>query len=203
MIVISQALVLSAGEAALDADSPLIGWHSVVTPAGLTTSNADASYPVSNLANPATHLDWRMTTAALSWVVIETNYSDPIDYVAIARHNFHSAQIAVYVEGYIGGVWTMLTDWTLLPDDGPALFRFSPSIASHIRLWFGAGAAPARCAVVYAGKLLVMERRVYAGHTPLPHARKAICTKPMMKSSFTEKRVQLWKVKPFRKPDST
>lgn len=173
MIVISQSLVLSAGEAALDPDCPLIGWHSIVTASGIAASSTAAGYSASDLANPATHLQWRGASAAQIYLTVTTGYGDPIDYVAVARHNFHTAQIPVAVEGYISGVWTELTDEVILPDDGPALFRFSPTILSAVRLRLDAGAAAPRCAVLYCGKLLVMERRLYAGYTPLPHARKA------------------------------
>jgi hypothetical protein len=39
-----------------------------------------------------------------------------------------------------------------------------------------AGAAPPTIAVVYAGALLVLQRRIYVGHTPIPYGRSAKIT---------------------------
>lgn len=172
MIVISSAVVLSAPDP-VTLDAPVIGWKNVLTPAGIVADSALSDFPATNLANPATHQEWRAATAVEQYLTVTTNEVDPIDYVGIARHNFASAEIAVSIEGYIGGVWVEIVEEVMLPDDGPALFRFSPQSLSQIRIRMQAGLVPPRAAVVYVGKLLIMERRIYVGHTPLPHGRRA------------------------------
>jgi hypothetical protein len=72
--------------------------------------------------------------------------------------------------------WTRLVQDVILPDDGPALFRFVPQTLSQIRIRLQDGNAPAQIAVVYCGLLLVMERGLYDGHTPLTYARKVEVT---------------------------
>lgn len=173
MIVISSAVVLADVADALSLDHPIIGWRNVVTAATIAADAAAANFPASNLANPATHLEWRGASAVLQYLTITTNEVDPIDYVAIARHNFFSAEISVSIEGFIASVWTEIVQPVMLPDDGPALFRFTAQSLSQVRIKLASGSDIPRAAVVYCGKLLVVERRIYVGHTPMPHARKS------------------------------
>jgi hypothetical protein len=83
------------------------------------------------------------------------------------RHNFASAEIPVSIEGFIDGVWTEIVEEVMLPDDGPALFRFTAQSLSRYPIRMQAGTDEPRAAVVYVGKLLVIERKVYAGHMPM------------------------------------
>lgn len=173
MIVISSAVVLADVADGLSLDHPVIGYHNVVTSTTIVADTEEANYPASNLANPATHLEWRAGDDTEQYLTITTNEVDPIDYIAVARHNFFSSEIPVSVEGFISGVWTEIVEEVVLPDDGPALFRFDLQSLSQIRLRMQSGSDSARAAVVYVGKLLVLERKVYVGHTPMPHARKS------------------------------
>lgn len=178
MLVISSNLVLLAASptglpGGLTLDHPVIGWHNVVTSSTIVADTAEANYPASNLANPATHLEWRAEDDSEQYLTITTNEVDPIDYVAVARHNFGSEQIPVSIEGFISGVWTEIVEEVLLSDDSPVLFRFEAQSLSTVRIRMQAGDNAARAAVVYCGTLLVLERKIYVGHTPLPHGRKS------------------------------
>ncbi|TGN89425.1 hypothetical protein EOW77_0003615 [Bradyrhizobium yuanmingense] len=171
-LVISQNFVLtdSTPEFPVTLDHPVIGWHSVVTSAGIVADNEDPDFPASNLANPATHEEWRSDDDGTQYLTVTTGYVDDIDYVGIARHNFGSEQIPIRIDDGAGNV---LVEEVMLPDDSPALFRFTAqSLATvKIRMDAGTGKLP-RAAVVYVGKLLVLERKIYVGHTPLTQARK-------------------------------
>jgi hypothetical protein len=59
----------------------------------------------------------------------------------------------------------------LLPNDGPALFRFAPQGVANLRVRLQPGAAAPTAAVIYAGKLLVLQRRIYVGHIPINYGR--------------------------------
>ena len=37
---------------------PLIGWHNLVTISNVSSTTADTDFPITNVANPATHLKW-------------------------------------------------------------------------------------------------------------------------------------------------
>lgn len=178
MIVISQALVLSpAADEPLT--NPVIGWHNLVTTATLTSDTEADGFPVTNLVNPATNLLWRGETespAADEHLVVDVSgYTDPIDYLAVARHNFGSAGIIVSVE-YLDTeesppVWTELVEEQMLADDAPVIFRFTPQALESIRLRMQPGSEPPEAAVLYVGKLLVFEQGVQGDYTPLPFGR--------------------------------
>ncbi|MBV5268982.1 MAG: hypothetical protein JZU55_02525, partial [Afipia sp.] len=121
MIVISSNYVLSPAAAAADPDLPAVGYHNVVRADSIVADTQEANYPASNLANPATHLEWRAEDDSEQYITITTNEVDPIDYIGIARHNLGTAEIVVSVEANIDAVWTEIVEETMLPDDTPAV----------------------------------------------------------------------------------
>lgn len=172
MIVISSSVVLARAAGEVDGDLPAVGWRNVVTAGSIVADTQEANYPASNLANPATHLEWRAADDSEQYLTITTNETDEIDYVGIAKHNFGSAEIPVSVEAYDGANWNEIVEEVLLPDDSPIILRFEAQSIGQIRIRLQTGADNPRAAVVYVGKLLDLERKVYVGHTPLPHGRK-------------------------------
>lgn len=170
-LVISTSLVLSPTQG-VSLNHPAIGWHNVVTSTSIEADTALPNYPVSNLANPATHLRWEATNASEQYLTITTNEIGQVDYIAVAKHNWGSAEIPISVEGFVDGTWTEIVEETMLSDDTPAMFRFAAKSLPQIRFKLQSGSTAPRAAVVYCGKLLVVERRVWVGHTPLPHGRK-------------------------------
>lgn len=174
MIVISNDFVLTQpdDEFPITEDHPVIGWHNLVTAENIVAGTTATGFPASNLANPATHLRWQANDTTEQYLTITTGYVDDIDYLAVAKHNFSSGEIVVSVEGFIAGVWTEIVEEHLLPDDGPLIFRFTPQSLSHIRLRMQSGSEAPRAAVVYVGALLPLQRKIYVGHTPMPHGRK-------------------------------
>lgn len=173
MIVISRSLVLAEVQT-YPADNPVIGWHNVVTPGRITASSEAADYPAINLANPNTSLQWRAADTAAQSIVILTEEIEPIDYIGIARHNFGSAGIALLVEGRASVVdsFTELVQEFIPPDDSPLTIRFAPQALYEVKITFATGSAALRAAVLYVGKLLVMERGLWVDHTPLKYGRR-------------------------------
>lgn len=176
-IVISGSLVLSdsvSGGGIVNADNPLIGYRNLVTGSNVTATSEDPDHPASNVANPSTALRWQ----GLGGSPVEDEYLtfaldsvDLVDYLAVARHNFYSAQIAVSVEVLDQSTspesWDEIVSPVIPPNDGPLLFRFTPQGITSIRLRMQPGDAVPRAAVVYSGALLVLQRRIYVGHTPV------------------------------------
>lgn len=186
-VVIGSGVVLS-GTVVTDipnGNNPLVGYHNLVTSSNLTTSSEDPDHPAANLATPATHLYWRgdgfASPADDEFITVVTDTAELIDYVGIARHNFGSALIPVTIEVQQtdGAEWQAVTSEVLLPNDGPALFRFTPQGAYAVRIRLRASlqtTTPPEAAVVYVGTLLVLQRRIYVGHTPIPYGRQARVT---------------------------
>lgn len=174
MIVISSSLVLAPTDD-INEDNPVIGWHNLVTAENVSATSEAEDYPIVNVANPITSpgARWRATGTTGEAITVAVESVEPVDYIAIARHNLGSAEIPVSVEGSTdgGSTWSELVQQVLLPDDSPALFRFVKQSLTHLRLPLEAGLAPAEIAVVYAGALLVAQRRIYVDHVPINYGR--------------------------------
>jgi hypothetical protein len=158
---------------------PLIGYHNIVTSANITSTTAVTGFPISNVANPATHLFWRGgVTTGDELLTITTGFAGPIDYVGIAGHNLGSAQIPVTITDTGSSPPAILVSETLLPDDAPAILRFAPGVYSAIQIrlnlsFLAEGTAP-QIAVIYLGKLLILERgiKVDVEHVPITFGRR-------------------------------
>jgi hypothetical protein len=183
-VIVSSDLVVSPGVDGINGDNPLIGYQTLVAAGNVTATTADPDWPASNLANPSTFLKWKAdpgSPVADEYLTVIPDTADDIDYVGIAGHNFGSGQMPVSIE-YLDETaspptWTELIGETLLPDDGPALFRFTPQPLAMIRVRIqpslaAVPVAPAVAAVLYVGKLLVLQRRIFVGHTPIPYGRR-------------------------------
>ena len=179
MIVISDELALSADYQAT-ADNPLIGYRNFATIANLSASTAEATSPVSNLANPSTYLKWIATQFVDDEVItVSTPDGADCDYVAIAGHNFGTIRATVSLEGAIssdggGPIYDQDLGETTPAHDGPLMFVFASRnlLAVRLRIEYAVDATvPARAAVLYAGEALMLQRKIYAGHTPMPMGR--------------------------------
>ena len=180
MLVISSSLVLVPGSPTLDPALPLIGWQNQVTTGNLVADTANVDFPASNVANQSTVQRWVAGDQTEQFITVTIGTTDPIDYLAVARHNFGSASIAVAVEGYTqvgisppGPIWETLVGPRMLGDDSPLMFRFPAQSLAGIRLHLYPGAVPATAAVLYVGKLLVMEIGMQLNYTPLKDGRVA------------------------------
>lgn len=182
MIIISSSLVLTADQ--FGPNSPVIGWHNLVTPANLAATSEDANFPVTNLANPATYLKWKAASVSASarFVTITHNTVDPIDYVGVARHNFGSGKVTVSLEGYNtapGGTpsWFTLVSDFLPADDAPIIMRFTLQSLIGVRIkMVPVTTVRQEIGVVYVGALLSMQRNLYVGHAPITMARRINAT---------------------------
>lgn len=194
MIVISSSLVLEA-TGTLGANNPVIGYENLTRITNVTATSANSSYPVTNVANPATNLVWLSASTSTQYVTITHNRVDPIDYVAIAEHNLGSTGATISVETLNAGVWTEVVSPAILPEDRPAIFRFSPLSCVGVRLKIVPNGAYPTIAVVHVGKLLVLPRPIYVGHTPITFGRETQTTNARSESGKFLGRIVLRKAK--------
>lgn len=116
--------------------------------------------------------------------------SDDIDYLAVARHNFGTIGAIVSVEGKVDDgnspeePYTEIVQQETLIDDTPVIFRFVPQTLTHIRLRLQLNSAVPQAAVVYVGRMLVLERsiKLESDHVPLRLARKRTILNGMSQS---------------------
>ena len=174
MIVISSALAASPAYTA-SSRRPVIGWDNMVAATNVEATSEDADYPASNLANPNTVLLWKSEVITDQYLTVTLDTVEAIDYLAVARHNFGTGEVICSVEGLSadeGATWTELVADQTLSDDSPVLFRFTPTNLASIRLKLQPNATAPQAAVLYVGALLVMEKGLQPGNTPLNHGRR-------------------------------
>lgn len=177
MIVISRNFALNVLDDVeandLDLNNPIIGYSNIITTDNFQSDEAEEFYPLANLLNPSTNIVWKAETTDEQYITITTNSADLQDYVGLANHNFAHGGIAVSVEGFDGSDWAELVAPVIPADNSPIIFRFTPQVLVGLRVRFQSGSEPPALAVMYAGKLLVLQRRIYVGHTPLPYGRQS------------------------------
>jgi hypothetical protein len=164
---------------------PLIGYDNQVSQGMLSSSGDDAAGPVTNLANPATHLFWRaaFVTSGIYTLTITDPQAGTANYVGIAGHNFGSQAIDFQLEGITNlspqTTVNLLTSgspgYVTIIDDSPIIARF-PANASYVGFKITLnvpGSVMPQAAVLYAGVLTALERgiKVDVTHTPITFGR--------------------------------
>jgi hypothetical protein len=175
MIVISNSLALSP-TADNPLNTPVFGWESLVIPASITATSSLSGFPATNVANHSTNLRWVAdpgSPAADQYLTVEIVEVDPVDYLAVAVHNFGSDSIPVSVEGTVGGSpeWFELVAPRMLANGDPVIFRWTPQSLTGVRLRMQPGDADPYVAVLYVGKLLVCERGTHQDYVPINLAK--------------------------------
>jgi len=175
-VIISGSFVLNpvvSGGEAVNGDNPLFGYRNLVTSGVLTTTTANPSFPTVNLANSNTYSRWEGTSiVADEYITMALATAELVDYVGIARHNFYTAQIAVSLEIFNGSIWVEVVAPFIPGNSGPIIMRFTPQAILSIRVRLQPGTAVPSAAVVFAGPLLVSQRRLYVGHSPISYSKK-------------------------------
>lgn len=183
-IVISSNLSLSGAESSLTLDHPVIGWQNLATVSNMTANiSSDPNHPDDNLANPATHLYWSPIgpQGGYSYVGIDPlGTADDVDYVGIAGHNLGSIGSSVLV-GWIDFLVSPPAFMPLVSEfmpggDGPIIARWTAQSLPNIYIGFGPSSLTIKVATIYAGKLLVLPRKLYQGMGPINYGRVAKVT---------------------------
>lgn len=177
-LVIPNAYALTLA-ASPDGNRPVIGIENLATADTLTADEEDADYPATNLANPATNQVWKSGSTAAQKVRSVFAEGHEIDYVAIARHNLGSGACSVSIEALTAGGdpdddgdWVEVVPEVLPGDDSPILFRFDGDTYGGVRLPLSPGSVEPQIAVLYTGKLVVLEKGIQTGFTPITYGRK-------------------------------
>lgn len=177
MIYVSSDIVLADTAGDFRPNAPLVGYRTLLSTTNVTSDEALAGFPASNLANPSTAEMWKGETTDEQAVTVFLSTPQACDYVGIARHNFGSAGITVQVQSSTDGIaWDDLGDDFLPGDDSPIMVRFEVTTGQHFRLLLTPGALPPQMGVLYLGRLLVLQRNLYVGHTPMSYSYDGVAT---------------------------
>lgn len=160
---------LYLGSTGSNANNGILGWRNQLTPARVSATSQLADYPIQNIANPLTHSIWAAANLDPQVITVSLNPLTMTDYIGIARHNLGDTGMLVTIEGRTA----QETDWSplLMPfrvaDNMPILARFVRQPLTQLRITITPTTVAPRIAVLYVGKLTLLERRIYVGHTPL------------------------------------
>jgi hypothetical protein len=183
-VVVSSSLIVLPGDVGYNTDSPIVGYRNIVTTSNITATTEATGHPASYLANPATHLYWASGAGSPSsdeYLTVTTGTPDDVDYLAVAAHNFGTAQATLTVEAVAAepgspADWIEIVGPMIPADDGPILFRWTPTSYYGVRLKIsasGVNTVTPQCAVLYVGSLLMLQRRIYVGHSPINYHRRS------------------------------
>jgi hypothetical protein len=173
MIVISSNPVLGPGPEVIDARNPRIGWHNLVRFDNIFSDEELVDEPSRNVANPVTYLRWRAETTAVQQLQVVLDEAEDVDYFAFAKHNFGSSGATFKFQKSSNGTdWTDVTALTGVNTDKVYIREFPTEFASYFRLLITPGTVPPSIGILYVGRILALQRRIYVGHTPLPYGRK-------------------------------
>lgn len=157
-------------ETGINLNNGVLGWKNQVTPARLSADSQIEGYPVQNLANPLTHFLWASDSLDPQYVTTLLNPQIETDYVGIARHNLGLTPMTIEIEGILNEEdpeWFSLVTPFTVSGGLPILVRFKSRPLTGLRLKLTPSTEAPKIAVLYVGKLTVLERRIYVGHTPL------------------------------------
>lgn len=172
-IIISRDLVLT-DESTEDPNAGHIGYKSVIERTNINADYSESFNPIANVANVATNLFWKSTSLLPQYITITAGLNGGVDYVAFANHNLGSGGISYQVEGSNdGSTWVPISD-VIIPDgDTPHVQIFTLAIYTAYRVKLTpTGIIYPRIAVLFLGKMLVLQRRIYVGHTPVTMGRE-------------------------------
>lgn len=159
-----------------DPDLPLIGYDQILTTSNVSASSEASDYPITRVTNPATHLFWKGSSAAITYITFTTDGVTPIEYIAIVGHNFDTAGIQPSIEYLDYGVsppaWTTLQAAQAVTGGEPIVWWVGFQTYSSLRIKMSAGSAAPEVAVAQAGELLIMPNKIYSRHVPVPYGFK-------------------------------
>lgn len=169
MIVISNSIVLNEDEATagVNANNPRIGWHNIVTETNVAADEEASGFPVVNLSDPDTYKRWKGETTAAQAVTVTLGAAEVVNYFGIVGHNFGSTGATIKLQGSSdSSSWVDITNEQLLADDFAFMSEFADATYRYYRLYITPGSAAPQLAVLYIGRVLRMQRRIYVGVQP-------------------------------------
>ena len=168
-VVFDKQFVLSLPDDALPARNSRIGhrtWTRGLMASDVTASSAQDDFPADAPLRPDTFERWRPTSTSATWEV-DLGSAQPVSYVGIAAHTLGESNASVLVEYSQDGGETWQQFSARAPGDDRAIMFLANEVAArNWRLTFESQAI-FEVGVIYLGPVLVMQRPIYGGHTPV------------------------------------
>jgi hypothetical protein len=150
-----------------------IGYDNKVTIYNIAADSEQAAFPAINLAYPETTSRWKSDDSSSVQYVMVTLGGKAVDYIGLAGHNFGTGGCALLVQGQAiqGGAWADIVASFSPSNDKPILKTFASVSYYAVRLKITPAGTKPVLAVLYVGKIMLLPRNTYVGHTPIPYGR--------------------------------
>lgn len=138
----------------------------------LTSSSETSGYQDDNVLTENTYEFWQPSSLPAT-LTFELSSAQEVNYVGIAAHTFGTNLCNIKFQYYNGSAWVDLLDTA--PGDDSVLLSFFNSVTSNqFRINILSGTGNPFIGVVYFGKRLAVERRIYVGHAPITLSKKSV-----------------------------
>ncbi len=173
VLVVSGNLALGTSTTALPLTHPRIGYENLARSESctITTSTADTDQEGSSVVNGLTWDFWKPTVIPAT-ITFTFSEAQAIDYCGIAAHTLSECGCAIELEYYDGVNWISLGDVQPQSTNKVIMFLFDEVSSNLWRLNITGGTDIPALGVVYLGKALEVQRRIYGGHTPITLSKK-------------------------------
>ncbi|MDD5273582.1 MAG: hypothetical protein PHU14_12790 [Methylovulum sp.] len=179
-LVISGSLALGTSITALPLTHPRIGYENLLRGADctITPSTEATDHEADNIVNGLTWSYWE-PTAVTATLTFTFDAAKDVDYFGIAAHTLDTYGFAIeleYLDNSSPATWVSLGE--VLPADtdgnGVIMFLFDEVSSDNFRLTITGGTGNPAIGVVYLGKVLEVERRIYGGHSPITLSKNTV-----------------------------
>lgn len=148
----------------LPLNNPRIGWQNLLREAEVSATGQSGQNAPDATQNALTWDFW-IPNALPANITYTLEEAADFDYIGIASHTIGTDGATVTFSYHDGSDWVDIK--TVSPsDNSPIILLFNEIETDQIRISLTGTANPA-VGVVYAGKILVSQRRIYQGHTPI------------------------------------
>lgn len=181
-IYISNSLYINGGLGDdFNANNPIIGYHSVLTPDDITVTGTSSVRPPINAWTPDTALVWEgqaysgASATLTQYLDLANPNQSEVDYIAIGRHNFYTGGYTYTVQASADGVsWDNVTSPNSVGTNDAIIHYFNVRNNPYFRIKItrtGTDIPAPIIGHVKLGVALVLQRRIYVGHRPATLAK--------------------------------
>jgi len=167
--VISDDLILGLAETEQPLSHARIGYQNLMLTG---TVSSDVSGGVQALKNPLTY-DFFSPALVPFRVTLNIGSVKPVNYVGIAAHTIGTNGNLIIVETSLNNIDFVEQVQFLPNNNNQIMMLFEEVEAQYIRVRF-VGGTPPKISVMYIGKALEMQRKIYGGHTPITLSRETV-----------------------------
>lgn len=180
-IYISQDMYLSGAldDGYRNANNPLIGYENLLEAGSVTATHWETDYPPTNMQNVSTGEYWQANSDPIhagNLINITMQVSpSTVNYFGIGGHNLAGAELKLQRRDDPADPWQDVTDPVIPGDNHAIMWYFTDVVTSaywRLEIQPNPDGTLPRIAVLYLGEVLVLQRRVYVGHTPVTDAQQ-------------------------------